>query len=127
MPKTTKSFTLEVATYEAAKKAGINISAAAEKGVLAELGHVAAPANDPDPVASLIAALNPQELSQAEAIAKYGAWKEPGVFGKVHRYDDVVKWLEALLRVKYRVKTTPAECVQAITRITGVTAQVVAP
>lgn len=96
------TISIEVATYEAAKNSGVNVSEAAEKGILEATGVMTQQINLTDPLCKYIDVLSLAEKTEIAAFAREGKYKEPGVFGKTRR-GDAKRRLDVALRVKYRL------------------------
>ena len=88
--------------WEAAKRAGINISEAAERGILDALGTPAATADKVAVADVYFNALDATEREQLATAIRTGAFKEPGYFGKTRKCPDPGRLLHGWLSRKYR-------------------------
>jgi hypothetical protein len=114
MAKTTRTITMEISVWEAAKAAGLNISEAAEQGIQRALGVDLVVRRETDPLGVYFDALDATERSQIVMAHKTGEYKTPGFFGKVVKCPRPERRLHAILKCKYRFNQITEDEVRAV-------------
>ena len=102
MTKKNVTICIEVETYNALKKSGLNASEAAEKGILAALGVLPPAQHEVSPAAARFEAIDAEDRRMLREAKATGRYKNPGYFGRTTKCPEPEKWLHGLMRTKYR-------------------------